>query len=195
MKAVRRQANHYRPLLFALVAAVAVLACTDVPPSPGGTGGTGGTAGDGGAGGTGGVGGSGGVGGMGAIGGVGGAGGTANTPPEATIVEPAADSGSSNLDYIYDGYDSDLELWYKDIELVGTGVDMEDGTLTGAALQWKTNQTEVQDESIGTGENPTVRLYSDDCFGTTHVITLEVTDGDGASTTSEPLTLMIWQLC
>ena len=153
------------------------MACTDVPPDPGGTGGTGGVAGTGG------------------VGGPGGVGGTANTAPEATIVEPAADSGINDAEYAYDDYDSELELWYKDIELVGTGVDMEEGMLTGAALQWKTNQTDVQDQALGTGENPTVRLYSDDCFGTTHIITLEVTDGDGASTTSEPRTLTIWTLC
>jgi hypothetical protein len=53
----------------------------------------------------------------------------------------------------------------------------------------------VQAEVIGTGENPTVRLYSNNCFGITHVITLEVTDSDGVTTTSEPRTLFIWTLC
>ncbi|MGB5703724.1 MAG: hypothetical protein WBM48_12970 [Polyangiales bacterium] len=40
-----------------------------------------------------------------------------------------------------------------------------------------------------------MRLYLDDCFGTTHVITLEVTDSDDETTVSEPRTLMIWTLC
>ena len=79
--------------------------------------------------------------------------------------------------------------------LEGLGTDDEDGSLTGDSLVWKTDQTGVQAEVLGTGENPTVRLYSDDCFGTTHVITLEVTDSDGGTTVSEPRTLMIWTLC
>lgn len=137
----------------------------------------------------------GGVGGVGGAGGMGGVGGGTNTPPEATIVEPAADSGINDSEYAYDGFDSDMSLWYKDVALVGTGVDTEDGTLSGEALQWKTNRTDLQDETLGTGANPTVRLYSDVCVGTEHIITLEVTDSDGASTTSEPRTLRIWTLC
>jgi hypothetical protein len=66
-----------------------------------------------------------------------------------------------------------MGLWYKDVTLEGRGIDDEDGMLTGDALVWKTDQTGVQAEVLGTGENPTVRLYSDDCFGTEHVITLE----------------------
>jgi hypothetical protein len=119
----------------------------------------------------------------------------ANSAPEATIVEPSMDSGSSNPDYAYDGYDDGMALWYKDVTLEGLGEDVEDGTLTGDALVWKTDQTELQAEVLGTGENPTVRLYSDDCFGTTHIITLEVTDSDDETTASEPRTLMIWTLC
>lgn len=129
------------------------------------------------------------------MGGVGGAGGGTNSPPEASIVAPAADSGNSNPDYAYDGYDDDLALWYKDVTLEGLGTDDEDGSLTGDSLVWKTDQTEVQEAVLGTGENPTVRLYSDDCFGTTHVVTLEVTDSDDETTVSEPRTLMIWTLC
>lgn len=77
----------------------------------------------------------------------------------------------------------------------GLGADTEDGTLTGASLVWKTDQTAVQEEVLGTGTNPTLRLYSNNCFGITHIIVLEVTDGDGATTTSEPRTLFIWTLC
>ncbi|MBT8451381.1 MAG: hypothetical protein KJO40_05370 [Deltaproteobacteria bacterium] len=185
----RARVKCFQPLLFALAATVGLLACTDVPPASGGTAGTGGMAG------TGGTGADAGVGGMGGDAGTGGTGGTANTPPEATIVQPDMDSETSNPDYVYDGYDMDLELWYKDITLEGTGIDLEDGTLTGEALQWKTNQTAVQAEVIGTGENPTVRLYSNNCFGITHIITLEVTDSDGVTTISAPRTLFIWTLC
>jgi hypothetical protein len=88
-----------------------------------------------------------------------------------------------------------MGLWYKDVTLEGRGIDDEDGMLTGDALVWKTDQTGVQAEVLGTGENPTVRLYSDDCFGTEHVITLEATDSGDQTTTSAPRSLIIWTLC
>lgn len=178
--------------IVALVAAGALVGCTDAS-SGGGAGGAAGSGGAAGMGGAGGVGGTAGIGG--GAGGMGGVGGGANSPPEATIVEPSMDSGTNNADYAYDDFDSGMSLWYKDVTLEGLGTDEEDGTLTGDSLVWKTNQTGVQAEVLGTGENPTVRLYSDDCFGTTHVITLEVTDGDDETTASEPRTLMIWTLC
>ena len=151
----------------------------------------GGAAGSGGSGGSGGSSGSGGSAGT---GGVGGTGGT-NSPPEATIVGPVGDSGIDNPDYVYDGFDDGLGLWYTDVTVEGLGVDDEDGTLTGAALVWKTNQSSLQSEVLGTGANLTVRLYSDECFGTEHIIRLEVTDSGGLTTMSPPRTLFIWTLC
>lgn len=168
----------YGRLLMAILAVTALVACE----SSSETGGTGGTAGSGGMAGTGGA------------AGMGGTGGT-NAAPEATIVTPASDSGIDNPDYVYDDFDSDLGLWYKDVTLEGLGVDPEDGTLTGSSLVWKTNQTTVQDEVLGTGTDLTVRLYSDDCFGTEHTIVLEATDSNGQTTTSEPRMLFIWTLC
>ena len=169
--------KHYRRHLIALLAAVALVGCGEEATGSAGSGGMGGTAGTGGS------------------AGMGGTGGTANTSPEATIIDPASDSGTSNNDYVYDGYDDGLGLWYKDLTVEGLGEDAEDGTLSGAALEWKTDQTGIQDELLGTGTNPTFRLYSDDCFGTTHVITLEVTDSNGATTVSAPRTIFIWTLC
>lgn len=177
--------------IVALVAAGALAACTDVS----GGSGAGGGAGAGGAAGMGGVGGTAGVGGAAGVGGMGGVGGGTDSPPEATITEPATDSGTGNGDYTYDAYDSDLELWYKDVTLVGTGMDLEDGALSGDSLVWKTDQTAIQEEVLGTGESVTVRLYSDDCFGVTHVITLEATDSSEQTTESAPRTLFIWTLC
>ena len=127
-------------------------------------------------------------------GGTGGSGGN-NTAPEATIVEPASDSGLNNSAYVYDDFDSDLGLWYIDVDLEGLGQDEEDGALTGDALVWKTNQTLIQEEVLGTGTNPTVRLYSDECTGVEHIIRLEATDSDDETTTSAPRALTIWTLC
>ena len=185
---IRQTMKRYRPQLIALLAAGALVACG------GGSTGSGGTGGTAGAGGTGGMGGAAGMGGTAGAGGTGGTGGT-NSPPEATIVAPASDSGTDNPDYVYDGFDSTLNLWYLDVTLEGLGTDAEDGTLTGAALVWKTNQTGVQNEVLGTGVNLTVRLYSDVCTGIEHVIQLEVTDSNGQTTTSLPRTLLIWTLC
>ncbi|MGB5351935.1 MAG: hypothetical protein WBN10_20160 [Polyangiales bacterium] len=179
----RQVTKPYRHYLFALVAAVTLVACTDV-------GETGGTAGGGGMGGGAGEGG----GGMGGMGGMGGDGGT-NTSPEATIVAPASDSGVNDEVYAYDGFDSDLGLWYTDVDLEGLGQDEEDGMLSGDALVWKTNRTDLQEELLGTGTNPTVRLYSDECVGVEHIIRLEATDSDDAATTSAPRSIRIWTLC
>jgi len=173
----------YRHNWIVLVAALALIGCGEDGTGTGGAGGTAGTGGTAGAGGSAGM------------GGTGGAGGTANTAPEATIIDPASDSGTSNNDYVYDGFDDPSGLWYKDLTVEGLGEDAEDGTLSGGSLQWKTDQTSIQAEVLGIGTNPTFRLYSDDCFGTTHVITLEVTDSDGATTISEPRTIFIWTLC
>lgn len=161
------------------------MACTDVG-QPGGTGG------DAGAGG-GGVGGDAGAGGMGGGGTAGGGG--SNNAPEATIVTPASDSGVNDDIYAYDGFDDDLDLWYTDVDLEGVGQDEEDGTLSGSALVWKTNQTVLQEEVLGTGTNPTVRLYSDECFGVEHIIVLEVTDSEDETTSSSSRSIKIWTLC
>lgn len=120
---------------------------------------------------------------------------SSNTPPQATIIAPATDSGTNNNAYAYDGRDDDLGLWYKDVIFEGMGTDVEDGALTGASLEWKTDRSSVQTELLGTGANLTVRLYSNVCEGTTHVIRLEATDSDGNTTASDPRTLTIWTLC
>jgi hypothetical protein len=174
----KQATKQYRHYLLALVAAGALVACTDVA-EPGGTAGSGGMGGSAG---------------MGGDGGMGGGGGT-NNPPEATIVAPANDSGVNDAEYAYDDFDSDLDLWYTDVDLEGLGQDEEDGTLSGAALVWKTNRTDLQEELLGTGTNPTVRLYSDECFGVEHIITLEVTDSDDETTSSSPRSITIWTLC
>ncbi len=178
----------YGQLLVTLIAVAALAGCSDEGSDGNGSGGTAGSGGAGGAAGMGGMAGMGGAAGLGGMGGMG-------SPPEATIVDPATDSGNSDVDLVYDGFDMDLNLWYKDLTLEGTGPDVEDGMLTGASLVWKTNQTAIQDEVLGMGANPTVRLYSDECTGTEHLIVLEATDSDGQTTASAARRVFIWTLC
>jgi len=79
-----------------------------------------------------------------------------NQAPTATIASPASTSElSSGLP----------------IEFVGTGVDAEDGTLTGAKLSWASSR----DGSLGTGTTVT---RSDLSIGD-HVVSLSATDSEG----------------
>lgn len=118
---------------------------------------------------------------------------TAN-PPSVTILEPSVDSGTSEEQYAYDGFDDARGQWYIDVTFVGTGYDTEDGTLSGSSLGWTTNRTEVQSGDLGTGNNATVRLYSDSCFGTWHDVRLTATDSDG-NERSAVRRIFIWTLC
>jgi hypothetical protein len=115
-------------------------------------------------------------------------------PPRVTILEPSVDSETSENQYAYDGFDDVRGQWYTDVLFVGTGEDPEDGTLAGSSLQWSTNRTDVQDSALGEGNNATVRLYSDSCFGTWHDVTLTATDSDG-NERSAVRRIFIWTLC
>jgi hypothetical protein len=80
-----------------------------------------------------------------------------NVPPVATITSPASD------------------LWFAQgatVTLAGTGVDQEDGTLTGSSLQWASSL----DGNIGSGTSVVTSALS---IGT-HTITLTATDSNGA---------------
>lgn len=119
-------------------------------------------------------------------------------PPVVTITTPASNPVPSsfydpNVDG-YDGYDDELQLWYVDLEVIGSGADPEDGALTGESLMWKTDRSDIQDEVLGTGTNPTIRIYSDDCFGATHTIRLEAEDSDG-NIVSDVFEITISTLC
>jgi hypothetical protein len=117
-----------------------------------------------------------------------------NTPPVAEITTPATDTGTDNLNFTYDGYDETRSLWYKDVLLEGTGADAEDGTLRGTALTWTTDRSDLQDAGLGSGNALTVRLYSDQCTGSWHDITLTATDSDDASGTARRR-IFLWTLC
>lgn len=117
-----------------------------------------------------------------------------NAAPVVEITTPETDTGTDNPDYAYDGYDDTLGLWYKDVLLEGRATDAEDGTLSGGALVWVTDRTDVQDAALGTGGSLTVRLYSDVCTGSWHNVTLTATDSDGESRT-DLRRIFIWTLC
>ena len=118
----------------------------------------------------------------------------ANDPPTAEITTPPSDSGTNDSEYVYDDFDDSEGMWYSDVELVGSALDAEDGALSGSSLVWTTDRSDLQDESLGTGSNLTVRLYSDDCFGVWHEITLTATDS-GGETASDVRRIFIWTVC
>ena len=85
---------------------------------------------------------------------------TVNTPPTASISDPD------------DGF---TFLTTETIDFSGSGLDAEDGVLTGASLVWSTNLT----GQIGTGTSISV---SHDAGA--HTITLTATDNQGVSATA-----------
>lgn len=116
------------------------------------------------------------------------------TPPvDATPTVEIAYPGMDGTEF-YDGYDDALQLWYAEFTLDGSGTDPEDGALTGGSLVWTTDQTALQDAALGTGETPTVRLYSDDCFGVVHTLTLTGTDSAGNVATAV-VDVFIYTVC
>ena len=111
-----------------------------------------------------------------------------NQPPAVTITTPASD-----IELTYDGRDEVRGQWYADVPLVGSATDPEDGVLTGADLVWTTDYAE-QPPLLGTGTNLTARLYSTNCTGVTHTITLTATDEDGNVRTAV-VRIRIWSIC
>ena len=115
-------------------------------------------------------------------------------PPTVTITRPAEDTATNDPDFQHDGFDTDLEMWFKDVELEGEAIDPEDGVLTGDSLVWTTDRSDLQAAELGTGTALTVRLYSDECTGAWHEVTLTATDSDGNARSAVRL-IRIWQLC
>jgi|GEM_PF-2967192 len=115
-----------------------------------------------------------------------------DTPPELVITLPAEDATNDSGPQ-YDGFDDEMGLWYVDVMLAAEATDAEDGDLS-MSIEWTTDQDGIQDAALGSGGEISVRLYSDDCFGTTHVITATVTDADGNSGEAMRV-LNLWTLC
>lgn len=119
---------------------------------------------------------------------------TGTTEPDTTAPTIVITAPLDKSQHYYKGFDDTLKLWYAELTLEGTATDPEDGALTGKSLVWTTDQTTLQDATLGTGAPLTVRLYSDDCFGVTHTITLTATDAAGNSA-SESVEVFIFTLC
>ncbi|MEO0604493.1 MAG: hypothetical protein AAF211_23870, partial [Myxococcota bacterium] len=108
-------------------------------------------------------------------------------PPTVEIIAPLdAD------EFLYDGFDDVVGLWYADVTLRGAGFDPEDDVV--ASLAWTTDRSDLQSAALGTGSELTVRLYGDDCFGTNHTLTLTGTDSAG-NQVQAVVTIRIWTLC
>ena len=117
-----------------------------------------------------------------------------DTPPVVAITTPAADTGTSNPAFVFDGFDAGRGQFYKDVFLAGSATDAEDGPLSGADLVWTTSRTDLQPAALGTGTSLTVRLYSTDPCGSTHLITLRATDSD-FNVRSAVRVIHVWSLC
>jgi hypothetical protein len=102
-----------------------------------------------------------------------------NSPPNVKITFPIDGSG-----YPYDGFDQTLNLWYSNIELIGSASDLEDDVLSDSSLIWSSDRNDIQYTALGNGLIIKVTLYSNVCSGVSHVITLTCTDSQGAATTA-----------
>lgn len=100
----------------------------------------------------------------------------ADLPPDVVINSPA--NGAS---FVPDTFDAVRGMWYKEVKLDGEATDDHDGPLTGTSLVWTTSIDGGAPEVLGTGTNPTVRLYGPECFSNKHEITLTATDSTGNS--------------
>jgi hypothetical protein len=112
-----------------------------------------------------------------------------NYAPVVMISSPA-DVAGSGPDASYVPSTSDANGYYQTVTLTGSAMDMEDGALTGASLEWSSNRGDLQpggvttgSQVLGTGTSITVKLYTS-CLqpyggSVDHVITLKATDSNG----------------
>ena len=111
-------------------------------------------------------------------------------PPVVTII-PATVSST----YPYASYDQKLGLWYTYVALKGSAIDSEDGTLPDSSLTWSTNRTDINQNSfLGTGSSIRALLYSNECTGVWHTITLTATDSTGHTAVAS-VRIFIESLC
>ena len=117
-----------------------------------------------------------------------------NTPPVVRILRPAEDSVGADQQYAYTGFDDSRNMWYTDVAFAAVAEDSEDDSLTGRSLIWTTDRTDLQPAVLGAGETLIVRLYSNNCEGVVHRVTVTATDSAGA-TAAASRTIGIWTIC
>jgi len=114
--------------------------------------------------------------------------------PTVKITSPANDSGINDSIYAYDGYDEAKGMWYTDVTLKGTATEGNGDSIASRNVKWSTTRSDLQTTHLGNGQVVHVRLYSNSCFGTEHVIVLSATDRNGY-TVSVTRKINIWTLC
>jgi len=101
-----------------------------------------------------------------------------SSPPLAMIVTPPKDLLVSDH-LTFDGFDEATHRYWGEVLLEAEAADAEDGAIQEDRYVWTTDLTSIQPALLGTGSSLTVRLYSDECSGITHHISLQVTDSEG----------------
>jgi hypothetical protein len=119
-------------------------------------------------------------------------------PPTVAITQPASDTSNESSPFVLDGFDAVRGLAYVDVTLTAVATDPEDGTLTGDALEWRTDQVGLHgaDGVLGTGATLVARLYGDYCGAGIgqHTITVTATDSNGNSAIATRR-VFVWTLC
>jgi hypothetical protein len=117
-------------------------------------------------------------------------------PPFVAITTPSVDlRGDGGI--AYDGYDEETGLWYADVPMKGVAIDPEEGYLDGPAMVWTLVLEDGSDgDVLGYGDSPTIRLYSDDCAGTSHTIRLTASDSETPANEGYAIRVInIWVAC
>ena len=97
-----------------------------------------------------------------------------NYPPVVTIADPPPDSRYIPLDY-----DEKLGR-YITVVFRGGASDPEDGVLQGSSLIWTSDRPDIYGNlTLGRGAEVAAILYTNDCNGAWHTITLTAIDKDG----------------
>jgi len=82
-------------------------------------------------------------------------------------------------------WDAAKEMRYCTVLLEGEAWDTKDGWLSDSSLVWRTDRTDLQSGELGEGRFLSVKLYTFDCWGSRHRLTLTATDSDGNRKTAE----------
>ncbi|MEM7677743.1 MAG: M12 family metallopeptidase [Myxococcota bacterium] len=114
--------------------------------------------------------------------------------PTLAVTWPVSDgTPRPTEDFVYT-WDGAMESeWFVDLRPTATANDAEDGRLSGAAIEWRTNRSDVQPALLGTGTSPAIRLRGI-CTGTIHTVTVSATDSDG-NVRTQTFVIRAWTLC